>query len=207
MFQTLIPRTSHRTLDIQMQIQDRKGFPDILFGSNQEKNMKSMGLQPGFEYDIELDPYGQLSTDDFKAMSLDNRKCRLDHEIFDNSSHLIYTKANCIFDCHVNMAFTTCKCVPWDFVNKIDNSVECDIFGRTCFFNMFETLAHGSSDQNCLHCIDECDSIKYRRRITGKTNLELVKADFTTYCNKYICIDRTWRYNYFQFIHRDQMKY
>ena len=73
MFQTLIPRTSHRTLDIQMQIQDRKGFPDILFGSNQEKNMKSMGLQPGFEYDIELDPYGQLSTDDFKAMSSSRR--------------------------------------------------------------------------------------------------------------------------------------
>ena len=184
-----------------MQIQGGKDFPNILFGSNQEKNMKSISLQPGYEYAIELDPYGQLSTEDFKAMPLENRKCRLDHEIFDNSTHSIYTKANCIYDCHVNLAFTTCKCVPWDFVNVIKGATECDIFGRTCFFNMIETLAHGS-DQNCSHCIEECDSIKYRRSITKATKLDLLREErvdeyfgfrFFVFCNNYVCINPTQR--------------
>ena len=190
-----MPRTIHKQVGLQMQIEGGSGFPNILFGSNQEKIMKSISLQPGYEYEIELDPYGQLSTEDFKAMPLDNRKCRLDHEIFDNSSHPMYTKANCIFDCHVNMAFETCKCVPWDFVNKIKGVIECDIFGRTCFFNIFEILAHGS-DQQCSHCIEECDSIEYRRRVIKEAKLNLVKEKFHfsyKHCNKYVCIHPSWR--------------
>ena len=187
----MMPRTSHKIIGLQMQIQEGKGFSSILFGSNQEKIMKFLSLQSGYEYVIELDPYGQLSTEDFKSMPLDSRKCRLDNEMFDNSTHPIYTKANCIYDCQVNISFETCKCVPWDFVNIIKGAAECDIFGRTCFFNMFE-LAH-RSHQNCSHCIEECDSIKYRRSITGKAKLEMVKVDFTKYCNKYICIEPRWR--------------
>ena len=68
----MMPRTSHKIIDLQMQIQEGKGFPSILFGSNQEKIMKSLSLQPGYEYVIELDPYGQLSTEDFKSMPLDS---------------------------------------------------------------------------------------------------------------------------------------
>ena len=184
-----MPQTRHRKVGLQMQIQGGKAFPNILYGGNQEQSLKSMSLEPGFEYIIELDPYGQLSSNDFKSMALDKRQCQLDNEIFDNSTHQIYTKANCIFDCHVNMAFETCKCVPWDFVNKIESTEECDIFGRTCFFNMIESLAHGS-DQSCSHCIDECDSIKYRRRIIKEIKLDLLRKGYETYCNKYICILR-----------------
>ena len=196
----MLPRTIHRKITLQMQIQEGKDFPNILFGNNQEEVMKSKSLQSGYEYEYELDPYGKLSTEDFKAMSLDNRNCRLDHEIFQKSTHSIYTKANCKYDCHVNLAFETCKCVPWDFVNKIQGGKECDIFGRTCFFNVLETLAHGF-DQNCSHCIEECDSIKYRRTLIKETTLNLVKEEhfdkwgnnYYTYCNKYICIDPTLR--------------
>ena len=106
--------------------------------------MKSLSLEPGHEYIIKLDPYGQLSTEDFKAMLLEKRNCRLDYEIFENATHPVYTKANCKFDCYINSAFKTCKCVPWDFVNRIQGAEECDIFGRTCFFNMIESLAHGT---------------------------------------------------------------
>ena len=138
-----------------------------------------------------------MLTDDFKAMSLKKRQCRLGHEIFDNATHQIYAKVNCIFDCHINLAFETCKCVPWDFVNNLQGTKECDVFGRTCFFNMIETLTHGS-DQKCSQCIDECDSIKYRRRIIKQTKLGWVEEErfhekwrfwFSVHCNKYVCID------------------
>ena len=145
-----MPRTIHRNFEIQLQVQENKDFSKILFGSNQEIDKKSLPLMPGYEYEIELDPYGQYTTDDFKAMSLNNRQCRLDVDTFENSTHPIYTKANCIYDCHVNLAFKTCNCIPWDFVHPIQGE-ECDIFGRTCFFNMIETLAHGSYE-NCSHC-------------------------------------------------------
>ena len=104
-----------------MQVQENKGFPEILFGINQEKEKKSISLKPGHEYEIKLDPYGQFSTEDFRAMSLDKRQCRLDHEVLDHSTHPIYTRANCMFDCHVKLAFDTCKCVPWDLPTKIPN--------------------------------------------------------------------------------------
>ena len=175
----MMPRTSHEKVGLQIQVQGHKAFPNVLYGGNQEQSMKSMSLEPGFEYIIELDPNGQLSTDDFKSMSLEKRQCRLDHEIFVNSTHPIYTKANCEFDCYVNLAFETCKCVPWDFVNTIQEATECDFFGRSCFFNMIETLTH-ESYQNCNHCIDECDSIKYRRKVIKETKLDLVKKETTT---------------------------
>ena len=196
----MMPRTSDNEIGLQMQIEGGKGFPNVLYGGNQEEVMKSISLQPGYEYLIELEPFGQLSTDDFKAMSLNNRQCHLDHEIFENSTHPIYTKANCRFDCHVDIAYRTCKCVPWDFVNKLQNAVECDIFGRTCFFNMIETLSH-SSDQNCTYCVEECDKINYRKRVTNRIKLDLVKEKYydefysmdIRYCNKYICINPTRR--------------
>ena len=122
-------------------------------------------------------------------MSLVKRNCRLDHEIFENSTHPIYTKDNCKYDCHVNLGFQTCKCVPWDFVNKIQGATECDIFGRTCFFNMLETLAH-RSDQNCNHCIEECESIKYRKNGIEIEELHIEKVLHYKFCNKYVCIPR-----------------
>lgn len=182
-----------------MQIQESKGFPEILFGSNQEKNKKSITLKPGHEYKIELDPYGQYSTDDFKAMSMDKRQCRLNHEVFDGSTHPIYTQANCKYDCQITQAYETCRCIPWDFVNNLQDANECDIFGRTCFFNMIETLTHGSNE-NCTHCIDECDFVRYRRRITEQSSIRLKEKEIIFYgdklilnCNEYICIMPTAR--------------
>ena len=170
-----------------MQVQERKGFPSILFGSNQERDKKSITLKPGHEYIIELDPYGQMSTDDFKSMSIEKRQCRLDQEVFDDSTHPIYTSSNCKYDCYVKFAVETCKCIPWDFVNKVDGSIECDTFGRSCFFNMIETLTHGS-EHNCDHCINECDWIRYRKTIMKSESLalEMIIKYARNYYNDYI---------------------
>ena len=173
-----------------MQVQERKGFPSILFGSNQEKDKKSITLKPGHEYIIELDPYGQMSTDDFKTMSLEQRQCRLYKEVLDDFTHPIYTSTNCRYDCYVKMAFDNCKCIPWDFVNKINGAEECDIFGRTCFFNMIETLTHGSG-HNCQHCIEECDWVRYRKVVVEAEKLEWERINIRRSNNKYISVNPT----------------
>ena len=202
----MLPRTIHRNFDVQMQVQENKDFPQILFGVNQEKYRKSITLSAGHEYEIELDPYGQFATRDFEAMSQEKRQCRTDHEIFPTSTHSVYTKANCLYDCHVHMAFQTCKCIPWDFVSNINDAPECDIFGLTCFFNFFEILTH-RIDGNCTHCIDECNWIKYKKIITKKIPLTWKKIErsdydydygggyyyYPEYCNNYICINPAHR--------------
>ena len=187
-----MPRTSHRVVDLQLQVQEDKGFPSILYGSNQEEDMKSISLKPGFEYIIDLDPYGQISSEDFKAMSLEKLQCRLSHEVFGNSTHPIYMLDNCKFDCHVKLAFESCKCIPWDFVHKANYSAECDIFGRTCFFNKIEMLTH-DSDDSCAYCDSECDWIRYKKHRSKGISLALKINEYSEYCNEYVCIDPTVR--------------
>ena len=50
----MMPRTSHREVGLQMQIQDGNSLPNVLYGGNQEQSMMSMSLEPGYEYLIEL---------------------------------------------------------------------------------------------------------------------------------------------------------
>ena len=192
----MFPRTSHHDFNVQLQVQEGKGFPQILYGVNQDRNQRSISLKPGYEYVIELQPYGKVSTDEVKDMPLDKRKCRLIHETLDGSTHPLYTKDNCLYDCHVQKASEQCQCVPWDFANNIKDSEECDVFGRTCFFNMIENLTHEIHDF-CSHCEEEFDWIRYRRKVIGSESVSLVMKggdpimgiDGTQqHCNKYICV-------------------
>ena len=180
-----MPRTSHHDSNIQLQIHEGKGFPQILHGINQDEDQRSISLKPGHEYVIKLYPYGQVSTKDVQKMSLDKRECRLSHETLEGASHPIYTKDSCLFDCHVEIAFKACKCVPWDFAHGFKDSKECDVFGRSCFFNHIENLTH-MNEKPCDHCTEECDWIRYRRTATYES-LSLVEDN--DYCNKYMCID------------------
>ena len=96
----MMPRTNHHDFKVQMQIHEQKGFPKILYGLNQDLDQRSITLKPGHEYKIELYPYGQVTTKDFKELSQDRRGCRLRHETLPNATHPIYARDNCIFDCH-----------------------------------------------------------------------------------------------------------
>ena len=64
----------------------------------------------------------------------------------------------------MTLAKNECKCTPWDFESTGKMSPECDIFGRTCFFNAMEKLSQSPIDK-CSHCIKECDYMKYYNQI------------------------------------------
>ena len=192
----MLPRTSHHDFNVQLQIHEGKGFPQILYGLSQDKDQRSISLKPGNEYVILLYPYGQLSTEGVKDISLEKRQCRLTHEAFKGSSHPTYTKDGCLCDCRVQKAFNTCKCVPWDFANGIKERKECDVFGRTCFFNRIENLTH-TVDEACSYCQEECDWTRYRRDIIGSESITLKKRSVMVEsisvkveCNKYICVEK-----------------
>ena len=85
----MMPRTIHKDFKVQMQVHQGKDFPLILHGSDQDLDQRSITLKPGFEYNIELYPIGQVTTEDFEKMSMIKRGCRLAHETHENATHPI----------------------------------------------------------------------------------------------------------------------
>ena len=58
-----------------------------------------------------------------------------------------------------NIAVGNCDCLPWDFPIIVSKSVtECDVFGRTCFY---ETIKNATKSNSCAHCKDDCEFIHY----------------------------------------------
>ena len=139
-------------------------------------DMKTGHIDPGNEYFIDVTPNGQRSTDGFRNLDFDQRECHLENEVTESSIFKIYTKNNCKYECYVKLANDICKCVPWDFMHNMKISKECDIFGRTCFFNSMENLTQ-SPENLCNHCIQECDYIKYHREIV--TQDKIIKGGLT----------------------------
>ena len=167
---------------IQFQLHESKEIANILLDNNYNKYTIPLNLQNGHEYWIDVTPTGKISTEGFKvrhiwfyfikifsitlffqSIGLSHRKCRLENEVFDNTNFKIYTKNNCNYECHVKLATEICKCIPWDFIQKSKVN-ECDVFGRTCFYNTMKNLTKGLQNF-CKHCVKECDYIKFNKQI------------------------------------------
>ena len=130
-------------------------------------------LERSWEYWIEVTPHVQKTTEAFKNIHLQNRGCRLQHEVHENSVFKSYTMENCRYECHVKKAVEICKCIPWDFnfIHHDRQIQECDIFGRTCFYHSVKNLTLISKDIICNHCIKECDYATYDIVEIGKKSI------------------------------------
>lgn len=184
----MIPRSNHKDFNLQFQVNQDKELAQIFHKSLQEENMKSLSLKPGFEYTLKISVTGQISTQEFQDLSLNHRKCRLSHEIFEGSIFKIYSQSNCQYECHVLKAYESCSCIPWDFLHYINEAPECDVFGRTCFFRSLENNKHDPFD-HCSHCIEECDQVSFAASISDMKSLTLKLTNYGGYCNHLICTE------------------
>ena len=120
------------------QIHSTDELPQIEKDSNQIAEKDSLTLEAGHEYFIQVTPIGQQVTKQFQALSFKDRHCLLSHEKNEHSVLKVYKKQNCRYECKVKFAISKCACIPWDFpINLSETIKECDVFGRTCFFNAF----------------------------------------------------------------------
>ena len=55
-------------------------------------------------------------------------------------------------------------------------ALECDLFGRTCFYNAMKNLTI-SNETHCKECIKECDYTTYEAVVTKQD--EIQKVDIT----------------------------
>lgn len=157
--------------EVYFQIHSTNELPQILNDPHQRTEMDSLSLKAGNEYFIELTPFGQNVTNQFRKLDYQDRNCFLSKELPAKGSQLkVYSKQNCRYECKINIAIENCGCIPWDFpLNIIDSDVmECDIFGRTCFMNSIEQSTANEINQ-CPQCQDECEFMEFHKtRITEK---------------------------------------
>ena len=137
----------------------------------------SLKLKSGMEYFVDIIPHVTKTTKAFKKMDIHNRDCKLQHEVEKNSIFKVYTQENCKYECKIKKAEAMCKCIPWDFTHKNGITPECDIFGRTCFYNAMDYLA--KSQSLCNHCMKECDYTIYETILTNGKSL-LMGSTFGT---------------------------
>ena len=170
------------------QAHSTKELPQILQDSNQESNTDATTLKAGHEYNIELTPHGQKATSQFKSMDIENRLCFLSEEKPPMSNLRTYSKQNCIYECKVKYAIDHCGCIPWDFPLKLSDPImECDVFGRTCFFHAIKQFI--ATGQTCPRCIEDCEFMRYdKTKIMESTINYQFFNPYSNPCNpKYFC--------------------
>ena len=139
--------------EIQFQLHQSKELGQMSENGDYDFHTNSITLKAGHEYYFDVTPIGQKSTENLKILNIEQRNCSLEGELNGLSMFKKYSINNCKYECHVTRAKNECQCIPWDFVNNGTTTMdECDVFGRTCFFNWMENLAQSPID-HCSHCI------------------------------------------------------
>ena len=170
-FRQTYPRLSKNDIgEIEFQLHQPEEIGKVLKSSTYNKFKKPIVLKAGYEYFIDVTPTGQIPTEAFKNLNLEARKCKLEHEVSESSVFKVYTKNNCEYECHANLALEKCQCVPWDFVTE-KNHEECDIFGRSCFFDTIKNLTISPEDPCNEICLKECNHVDYHKELTMEKNL------------------------------------
>ena len=184
------PRKLKTNLDkVLFQIHSPKNFAKLLLEKNYKKQLASIELQANHEYYIDVTPTGQISSNGFKTLDSKRRQCHLEGQEFQSPIFKLYSKDNCKYDCFVKKAKELCQCVPWDFIDGGSGTGECDVFGRTCFYEAIENITSFDNNQ-CNYCINNCDYINFEKLITKDEILSKITkeslAQKTTIEGKYI---------------------
>ena len=167
------PGSSGRKL--KLQLHQNNEFANIFKSNDYDDFIIPLTLDPNHEYFIRVTPYGRQSSENLKNLSIEQRNCRLKNEVEEGSIFKLYTESNCRYECHIKLALEMCKCAPWDFMHNSDE-LECDVFGRTCFYQAMKHLTR-DSDDHCSQCIQGCDYMRYKREIVESKR---IMEDITT---------------------------
>ena len=164
--------------EVKMQIHSTNELPQIEPNPSQRVDMDSLTLVRGKEYFITVTPLGQKVTEVFKELDFEQRECLTEKEIPHSSQLKVYTEQNCRHECKVNFAIGKCQCIPWDFpIATTKQADECDVFGRTCFFNVVKHTAFNAD--KCPQCSNACEFMMYRKTMVKEKVSEDKKSLFS----------------------------
>ena len=167
--------------NLKLQLHQNNEFANMLNTNDYDNSIMPLSLESNHEYFIKVTPYGRRSSENIRDLAIEQRKCRLGNEIMEGSIFKLYTESNCRYECHIKLALEMCKCAPWDFMHN-SNEKECDVFGRTCFYQTMENLGQDSND-HCSQCIQGCDYMTYKREVIKSTKIVEGNLDADIYDN------------------------
>ena len=98
---------------------------------DQKRNI--VQLLPGYHTVITIIPQLMGTSDQFDAMDVSSRKCKLPQETDGLNLINSYTRIGCEFECAVEKAVSLCRCMPWYYTNNFTGVPICDMFGGNCF--------------------------------------------------------------------------
>ena len=164
-----------KPLNVKLQLHQDNEFAQLFSDNDYNEGTIPLDLEYNNEYFIKVTPTGRISTVGLRNLDKSKRACKLENEVPNNALLKVYTEKNCRYECHVALAMEQCKCIPWDFISR-NKSQECDVFGRTCFFQSMENLTQFPKDP-CTHCVLECDYVDYIKEITTKKLITVKEED------------------------------
>ena len=130
-------------------------IPNILEGFGIE-------IEPGTSTMITVTPTVYEANENLKSIPIEKRRCRFESEnplkLFKN-----YSMDGCIFECLIEAAFETTKCIPWDYPHMKISQQTCKAGrgpGTRQRFTLL--LTNGENQLKCEHqCMRECNGIEY----------------------------------------------
>ena len=170
-------QSNSETNKIQLQLHQPKELATMHTPDNYDPLTIPLTLEANHEYHIQVTPIGKETSNGIRQLPMEHRKCKLETEILDTSVFTIYTEANCRYDCQVKLSAEICQCVPWDYMRNFQ-AEECDIFGRTCFYESMKNLSQYPVDQ-CPECLTECDYLRFEKKISEFKPLSYYKDGIT----------------------------
>ena len=123
---------------------------------DQKRNI--IPIKPGHQIYVKVLPRVVDTTEEFEALTLSQRNCRMPFETDGFIFLTNYTRAACELECASKLAVRTCKCAPWYYPNNQTTYEQefnfhvplCDMFGGHCF----DTILN--DEANYKKCPEEC---------------------------------------------------
>ena len=124
-----------------------------------DQKRQAYPLKPGFETILRIIPKVISTSQEFRALAIDERKCKLSHETEGFQFLQMYSQAGCEFECAAKYAVKICKCLPWYYTNNFTKIPMCDMFGARCFNNIMSNKDHY---EECPEsCLESCEQVTF----------------------------------------------
>ena len=122
--------------------------------------LSSAYITPGHTNIITITPTQQITSEAFRNLPEQKRKCRLSHELYDEKSLFkTYTQQSCEYMCLLRNLSKIQPCVPWNIQDVNKNKTLCHGRQSTLYFNALDAY-NPTNDANC-NCPPDCEKITF----------------------------------------------
>ncbi len=122
-------------------------------------------LKPGFQTSVTVTPTMHVTTNDFKNLALDVRKCRYYNELPDTWKLFNgYTQKSCHFLCMIEYLSINGNCTPWDHIPMSPDVTICD--GLNAYKFARAAMEYDPNQDEHCQCLPDCESVTFATEIS-----------------------------------------